>query len=275
MKFYLYILAFTLISFQLHAKNKSPESPKIAYLGVYASKVNPNVSHQLKLSRNLYLSVERVEKGSPAEKAGIQQFDILLQLDDQILINPDQLKYLVRSKKPKDEVSLHFLSRGDKKNTTLVLGGIIQPIEDEFENTQSNNRLFSNRDPFDMDRFFSNQPEFQELLRRHRSDIGQSLNFNRNKGRFRPMPPKKDLHDDPLHQNPTSHSSSQKSSHSQVMVTDEEGTLEWTEQDGQKSLRATDPNGKVLFDGPIDTAKEKSLLSKKLKSRLEKLESQF
>ena len=130
MKFCLYILAFTLISFQLHAKNKSPESPKIAYLGVYVSKVNPNVSHQLKLSQNLYLSVERVEKGSPAEKAGIQQFDILLQLDDQILINPDQLKYLVRSKKPKDEVSLHFLSRGDKKNTTLVLGGIIQPIED-------------------------------------------------------------------------------------------------------------------------------------------------
>ena len=57
------------------------------------------------------------------------------------------------------------------------------------------------------------------------------------------------------------------------MITDEQGTLEWTEKDGQKSLRATDPNGKVLFDGPIDTKEDRKGLSKNLKSRLENLES--
>ena len=109
------ILAFILLNFHLHSKSDPVESLQIAYLGVYTSKVNPSLSHQLKLTENLYLSVERVEKGSPAEKAGIQQFDILLQLDDQILINSEQLKYLVRSKKPQDKITLTFLRRGDKK----------------------------------------------------------------------------------------------------------------------------------------------------------------
>ena len=137
------ILAFILLNFHLHSKSDPVESVQIAYLGVYTSKVNPSLSHQLKLTENLYLSVERVEKGSPAEKAGIQQFDILLQLDDQILINSEQLKYLVRSKKPQDKITLTFLRRGDRKNTSLVLGGINKPIEKELDNSHSGNPFFS------------------------------------------------------------------------------------------------------------------------------------
>jgi hypothetical protein len=59
------------------------------------------------------------------------------------------------------------------------------------------------------------------------------------------------------------------------MISDEEGTLEWREKNGQKSLRATDPQGKVLFNGPIDNEEERKALSKNLKSRLEKLEKQM
>ena len=269
------ILAFLFINFHLHSKGDPVDSAQIAYLGVYASKVNPNLSHQLKLTENLYLSVERVEKGSPAENAGIQQFDILLQLDDQILINPEQLKFLVRSKKSLDEITLTFLRRGDKKKSTLVLGGINQPIEKELNNTRLDNRFFPTRDPFDQNSMFPNFPEIDDLLRHHSSGIGQSPNFNRSKGRFRQISPKKDLQDDPLHQKPNTQSFSHQSSQNQVMVSDEEGTLEWTEKDGRKSLRATDPKGKVLFDGPIDTEAERQGLPGDLKSRLDHLESQF
>ena len=59
------------------------------------------------------------------------------------------------------------------------------------------------------------------------------------------------------------------------MITDGEGTLEWSEKNGQKSLRATDPYGKVLFDGPIDNEEERKALPENLKSRLEKLEKQI
>ena len=54
----------------------SPQTAKLAYLGVYTSELKQSVSHQLDLPPNLHLSVEQVAKGSPAHKAGIQQFDI-------------------------------------------------------------------------------------------------------------------------------------------------------------------------------------------------------
>ena len=82
----------------------SPQSPKKAYLGVYTAELRQSVSHQLDLPSNLHLSVEQVADGSPALKAGIQQFDILLRLDDQILVNPDQLKYLVHSRGYSNEI---------------------------------------------------------------------------------------------------------------------------------------------------------------------------
>ena len=44
-------------------------------------------------------------------------------------------------------------------------------------------------------------------------------------------------------------------------------------KDGQKSLRATDSNGKVIFDGPIDTEEERKMLSPELCERLRELEN--
>ena len=111
------------------------------------------VSHQLALSANLHLSVEHVEKDSPAEKAGIQKFDILLYLDDQILVNPEQLKFLVRSKKKGDEVELHYLRQGKKRKLLLELGAIELKNEYIERSTNQMPRLFE-RNRSDLDRFF-------------------------------------------------------------------------------------------------------------------------
>ena len=94
-----------------------------------------------------------------------------------------------------------------------------------------------------------------------------------NHGRFKQINPKDDSEDDPLHQKQVGNSFFHQSSQNQVMVSDEKGTLEWTEKDGQKSLRATDSNGKVIFDGPINTEEERKMLSPELRERLRKLEN--
>ena len=258
MKFRLFFLFSLVLGFVSIVHGSEKNQPFIAYLGVYTSQVDPNLSHQLNLPVNLYLNVQKVEKGSPAEKSGIQQFDLLLQLDDQILINQDQLKYLVRSKKPHEEVTLSYLRRGVKKITKLKLGEIRQPYESRNHNKTLNNDLFSNRNPLDLNGFFSNDPSFQDLILNH--------------GRFKQINPKDDSEDDPLHQKQVGNSFFHQSSQNQVMISDEKGTLEWTEKDGQKSLRATDSNGKVIFDGPIDTEEERKMLSPELRERLRELE---
>ena len=247
MKFSIFLFTIGILyNLSLVAKNKDSDSRTTAYLGIYATKVNPNVSHQLKLTENLYLNVELVAKNSPAEKAGIQKFDLLLQMNDQILVNQEQLKYLVRSKMPTDEVIFTLLRQGKKQKITVKLG-------------ESN---LTQKDPF-----LHNPQNLEDLI--------PFLHFNQNRGRHKKILPPKQSEDDPLHPKANTESFSKQTSQSQVMITDEEGTLEWTEKNGQKSLRATDPYGKVLFDGPIDNAGERKALSGNLKSRLEKLEKQI
>ena len=271
MKFSIFLFTIGILyNLSLVAKNKDSDSRTTAYLGIYATKVNPNVSHQLKLTENLYLNVELVAKNSPAEKAGIQKFDLLLQMNDQILVNQEQLKYLVRSKMPTDEVIFTLLRQGKKQKITVKLGKSNLTQEDPFQNPSLYDR-FPHYDPFGMDSFekdpFLHNPQNLE-------DLIPFLHFNQNRGRHKKILPQKQSEDDPLHPKANTESFSKQTSQSQVMITDEEGTLEWTEKNGQKSLRATDPYGKVLFDGPIDNAGERKALSGNLKSRLEKLEKQ-
>ena len=60
-----------------------------------------------------------------------------------------------------------------------------------------------------------------------------------------------------------------------MMFSDEKGSLELIEKDGKKSLRATDPNGKVLFDGPINTENERKSIPSLIAERLKKMEKKM
>jgi hypothetical protein len=58
---------------------------------------------------------------SPAAKAGLQEHDILLRLDDQILVSSDQLRSLVKMRKPGETVKLSYLRKGEKAEVTATL----------------------------------------------------------------------------------------------------------------------------------------------------------
>ena len=80
--------------------------------------------------------------------------------------------------------------------------------------------------------------------------------------------------DDPVHQPGADiQSFSYSSTQNQRVVTDEEGTLEWTEKDGNKYLRVTSPSGELIFEGPINTKEERNLLPLGVSERLKKIES--
>ena len=252
----------------MFSKSNDSRNHKIAYLGIYATKVNPSLSHQLNLTENLYLSVERVAKNSPAERGGIQKFDLLLQLNEQILVNQDQLKYLVRSKMPQDEVTLTILRHGKKRKVVLNLGEI-NLQEDNSSPNSIFDHPFSTHDPMEIPRILRDPKNIRDLMDRWNPSFNQGQNF----GRYRKILPPSQSNDDPLHPKTNIESFSNQSSQSQVMITDEQGSLEWTEINGKKSLRATDPDGKVLFHGPIDTLEERESLTENLKTRLHKLET--
>jgi hypothetical protein len=76
---------------------------------------------QLKLAPGVGLVVDRVEPDTAAEKAGLKQHDLIEKLDDQMLINPEQLATLLRSRKAGDEVTLAIVRQGEHQSIKAKL----------------------------------------------------------------------------------------------------------------------------------------------------------
>src|SRR5215469_4640786 len=99
---------------------KAPKVPTI-FLGVETAQVPSVVSEQLGLSKGLGLVVEYVVPNSPAATAGIQQNDILKLLNDQILIEPSQLRKLLQTFSDGADVTLTILRKGQEQKITVKL----------------------------------------------------------------------------------------------------------------------------------------------------------
>jgi membrane-associated protease RseP (regulator of RpoE activity) len=99
---------------------RRPKVP-VTYLGVDTSQVPTVVSDQLGLAKGFGLVVDYVEPNSPAATAGVQQNDILKMLNDQILIEPSQLRKLLQTFPEGTEVTLTVLRKGQEQKLTAKL----------------------------------------------------------------------------------------------------------------------------------------------------------
>ncbi len=307
---------------------------KATYLGVYAVKLSPVVSRQLGLDGNLYLSVEQVSPGSPAKKAGVEKYDILKKLDDQVLVNQEQLRDLVRSRKADEEVTLTILRGGEEKTLTAKLG--------QTEMPRAQARANALPGPLDFgaggqggawalpgggagawalpgDDIGDLGERIRRQMERHREQLekrgiapgfGRGLNLNDpdlidefdadGDGKLSPMerdraradgaapelnfdfdldfglgaPNVDDLLRDARRRGASSSwSSVTGSAQTKVVKIDDDGTFEFSSSDGKKRFKATDPDGKVLFDGPVDTKEQRAEVPEDLRDRLESIES--
>ena len=242
---------FTLLSLQA-------KPATVAYLGLHTEPLSRGASHQLDFPAGIYLEVIHVGEGSPAEKAGVQIFDILQKMDDQILVNPEQFKQLVWLRKPGDMISLEVI----RKRSPLLLTATLDKTERKKQHPRTLGADPFGNSPFFDDSFMGNS-RIRDLLER---EFGQAFSGNLfrspmpsfSHGDFLPSPPGSHS---PVHQPGADiQSFSYSSSENQKVVSDEEGTLHYTEKDGQKFLRATDPSGKLLFEGPVNTEEDRQKL---------------
>lgn len=96
-----------------HAKEPARE---VTWLGLSTGEVPEALAAQLGLKPGQGLVVDFVAPDSPAAKAGIQKFDVIEKLGDQRLVDPVQLRKLVQMEKAGDAIEL-TLYRGGKKET--------------------------------------------------------------------------------------------------------------------------------------------------------------
>lgn len=95
-------------------------------LGLQLSRASAVLRQQLALTRGAGLVVEQVTPGSRAARAGFRQHDVLVMLDDQLLLLPEQLAALVEAAPTETPMACTVL-RGGRK-VTLPLGPPGQPV---------------------------------------------------------------------------------------------------------------------------------------------------
>ena len=77
--------------------------------------------------------MEQVAPGSPAEDAGLKLYDVLLKFDDQLLINPEQLKTLVRMRNPGERVSLSILRQSKPVTLSVELIEAPESVRNSYD----------------------------------------------------------------------------------------------------------------------------------------------
>jgi len=98
------------------------EGKERTWLGVGLAEPDEALISQLGLKDGAGLLVTYVAKESPAETAGLQKNDVLLEMEGQILIVPGQLQKLVQGRKEGDKVTLKFLRGGKNDSVDATLG---------------------------------------------------------------------------------------------------------------------------------------------------------
>jgi len=73
------------------------------------------------------LIVRSVSRGGPAARAGIEQFDVILEIDGTPLDEPVALVRMLADKLPGDKVRVKYWHAGETKTVTLVLEDLARP----------------------------------------------------------------------------------------------------------------------------------------------------
>lgn len=248
------------------------EKESVTYLGVWASTVPAALSAQLGLPRDTGLVVGQVAPKSPVADV-LKEHDILLRFDDQILIDPRQLSVLVRNHQEGDEVTLTYLRGGQKATAKVKLGKHDVPKAAVFERMTPGPGTTGFR--FESDgRMEMAGPLPEGLQGRENWDRVLSL-----LQRARPAPDGGPGYVPPgaririEHGNgPGVRAMSINAGSSNLIFTDDDGTLELTFKDGAKTLVAKGPKGEAVFSGPATTPEERQAIPARVRERLEKLE---
>lgn len=235
------------------------EKETVAFLGVQASPAPRTVAVQLNLPAGAGLVVNHVVPASPA--AGVlQEHDILLKLDDQILIETRQLSVLVRQRKEGDEVTLTYLRGGKEATARVKLGKQEVPKMSLFEHAGPGAPVHG---------FGFGPGRFEMLNPEHRSreEVDRMLSLIRPGGPGAPTRIQVERS-----RRPGMRAMSVHPGNSNLVYSDDEGSLELTITDGRKSLVAKDGAGKELFSGPVNAPEERAKMPPSVRQRLEKLE---
>lgn len=115
--------------------------------GVEGYELNSTITKDMGLSTSQGYYVKKVVKNSGAAKAGIQEGDILIKLDNTNISSYVDLSSYVNTKRPNDVVKATFIRNGKAMQVPVTI------TKNEFVNAELNGIIFENLDASDKKRF--------------------------------------------------------------------------------------------------------------------------
>jgi len=247
----------------MHEHDMGPKEP-VTFLGVETSEVPRVLSEQMDLPRGFGVVVDYVVPNGPAAAAGLQASDIIRMLNDQQIVDPSQLGKLVRSFAEGTSVDLTLLRKGKEVKVSVKLGKKDVPVghgpfgfEQEWNFDDLDKMKFDFKAP-DMSAVREAVARAKDQAMRARDEAQRAVRGLRIV-----------TTDDGL-----TKSTRIDLGKATVTFSDDQGELKMESVDGVKMLTAKDAQGKVLYNGPIDTEEERATLPANVRQRFEKLERQ-
>ncbi|MEJ7687851.1 MAG: Do family serine endopeptidase [Variovorax sp.] len=108
----------------IHIKDQIVATGKASHarLGVAVQEVNQTFADSFKLGKPEGALVSNVEKGSPADKAGLRSGDVIRKVNDDPVVASGDLPALIGQKKPGTKVSLDIWRQGAAEKISATLG---------------------------------------------------------------------------------------------------------------------------------------------------------
>src|SRR5499427_1149303 len=253
---------------------KRPRVP-VTYLGVDTSQVPTIVSDQLGLAKGFGLVVDYVEPNSPAATAGVQQNDILKMLNDQILLEPSQLRKLLQTFPEGTEVTLTVLRKGQEQKLTAKLAR---------KEVQQRRNAFpgGNHDwHWDFDATGDLKEQMQDLKEQLKEQLGDQRGIIRDAVTQAHEAARRARDDarraaDQLRiffeDDGAVKASNIDLGKAQIVFSDDKGEIKLANVDGKKLLTVKDPQGKLLFSGPVETKEDLDKMPADVRERYNRLE---
>jgi serine protease Do len=91
------------------------------YLGIYGQDVTADIADLLQLKNGKGVIVAKVEKGSPAEKAGLQSHDVILEMNGKNIESYDAFRNDIAMLEPGSEVRLLVVRDGKTREVVVTL----------------------------------------------------------------------------------------------------------------------------------------------------------
>src|SRR6059058_17474 len=253
-------------------EDRMPKVP-VTFLGVETSEVPSVLCDQLGLPKGFGLVVDYVVPDGPAAAAGVQQNDVIKMLNDQILTDPGQLAKLVRSYSEGTNVTLTLLRKGQEQKVKLTKKEV--PRRRAFMDQMRHMNHDWNFDFGDMGDLKEQMSELKEQLGdeqrgmihdavvRARDEAQRAADeVWRNAQRIRTI----------TRNNGALQRTTIDLNKAQIVLSDDKGELRIENKEGKKFLTAKDPQGKLLFSGPVETKEDLDKVPAEVKQRYDKLQ---